>query len=684
MATHNGVPTLRRVLDAYCALRAPSGGWMLRVVDDGSTDGTDDLLAGYAARLPLRVLRQPRGGKSAALNLAVDAALSETSSDLFVFTDDDAVPEPDWLVHWAACAGSRPEYAIFGGAIRAEWPAPPPAWLLRQVPLGLGFGITACADGPVFPGLVWGANMAVRRAVFEDGHRFDAGVGPGAGSYAMGGETEFTRRVALAGVRAWFCNAALVRHLIRPHQLTRAWALERARRHGKGMRVQETVDAAPRLLGVPRWMLARYALETRRQLRARCARDPDAAFGHAWERAQLAGYCAQAWFGRRRPHILLTGASGELGGMEWRIGQDAIALASSGYRSSVALPRFVNDDRLRSALAAHRIPLRRLDPPQFLEHWRWRRVRHAAAVLTGVPRLLALRPDAVHVAFCWTTCGATLAWLAARCGLPLVLGVHNAFPKAQFTPWQERKVRAAFRAVRGVYAVSESALSHFLATYEAYLPAEARRAVIANCVDTQRFLPCPIRRAGSRLRFGIPPHALVIGSVARLAPQKRLHAVLELGAALLARFPQLYVLIAGAGPLEAELKAQARASGLAERVIFTGHVDAVEDLLPALDLHLLLSRNEGFGIATIEAMSCGVPAVATDVPGNADVLRGSAGGVLVPLDDASAALRTVAALLADPDRRDHMGAQGRAEVERKFSPQRMERELRAFYAGLLL
>ncbi|HZX25747.1 MAG TPA: glycosyltransferase, partial [Telluria sp.] len=437
MATHNGAPTLRRVLDAYCALRVPAGGWTLRVVDDGSTDGTRELLATYARRLPLHVLQQARRGKSAALNRAIDAALDEDNSDLFVLTDDDAVPDADWLLHWLACAQAQPGYALFGGAIHATWPYPPPAWVLKQVPLGLSFGVTACVDGPVFPGLVWGANMAVRRTVFEDGHRFDPHVGPGAGSYAMGSETEFNRRVAHAGVRAWFSNAPRVGHLIRPHQLTRAWALERARRHGRGMRFQDARTAVPRLLGVPRWMLARYALETWKQLRAQLVCAADAAFGHAWERAQLAGYFAQAWRGKRPAHILFTGASGELGGMEWRLAQDAIALSRSGYRSTVALPRFVNDDRLKTMLAAQGIALRHLDPPRFLENWRWRRMRHAAAVLSGLPYMWAFRPDVVHVSLCWTTYGASLAWLAARCGLPLVLGVHNAFPKAEFTPWQD-------------------------------------------------------------------------------------------------------------------------------------------------------------------------------------------------------------------------------------------------------
>nr|WP_229415654.1 glycosyltransferase [Pseudoduganella armeniaca] len=100
-------------------------------------------------------------------------------------------------------------------------------------------------------------------------------------------------------------------------------------------------------------------------------------------------------------------------------------------------------------------------------------------------------------------------------------------------------------------------------------------------------------------------------------------------------------------------------------------------------MHLLLSQREGFGIATIEAMACGVPAVATDIPGNADVLRDSPGGLLVPLEDDAAVAAAVAALLADPARRARMGEAGRADVERRFSMPRVQAQVRAFYRGLV-
>ena len=165
MATCNGAATLPKVLEAYCALAAPAHGWRLLVADDGSTDATAAVLTAYAARLPLRLLRRQRRGKNAALNALLELALATADSALFVFSDDDATPAADWLVQLAACADAHPDCALFGGAIAPDWGAPAPGWIARVVPLGITYALTDVADGPVFPGLVWGPNMAVRRSV---------------------------------------------------------------------------------------------------------------------------------------------------------------------------------------------------------------------------------------------------------------------------------------------------------------------------------------------------------------------------------------------------------------------------------------------------------------------------------------------------------------------------------------
>ncbi len=265
MATCNGAKTVPKVLDAYASLAVPEGGWSAIVIDDGSTDNTREIIAAYSANLPIHYIHQERSGKNTALNRGVELALARQGAELFVMTDDDATPDKDWLVAMQTCVREHPDYDLFGGAIVPDWGSPPPDWLLRNVPLGLAFAITNFDDGPIQPGAIWGPNMAVRRRVFELGHRFNPHVGPNRGNYVMGSETEFNKRVVTAGHRAWFCNCARVYHYIRPHQLTEDFCIGRAFRGGRGMCLETgSLAQYPTLFGVPRWLYTkkiRHALQ---------------------------------------------------------------------------------------------------------------------------------------------------------------------------------------------------------------------------------------------------------------------------------------------------------------------------------------------------------------------------------------------------------------------------------------
>jgi glycosyltransferase involved in cell wall biosynthesis len=687
MASFNGAATLPAVLDAYCALQPPAGGWQLLVIDNGSTDATQEVLARYTLRLPMQTLYEPRRGKNAALNAGLRRALANSATELLVFTDDDAKPDPDWLLRLAECAQAHPDYAVFGGSIVPDWSSPPPEWVLRLVPLGLTYGITAAnqAEGPVFPGLIWGANMAVRRCVFDAGHRFDTSIGPAAGQYAMGSETEFTRRVHALGYRSWFCPAARVAHHIRGYQTDPSYVLERARRFGRGKARQDQPGGFPELFGVPRWMLARLGVEAAGWLIATLCRRSDRQFLHRWEISYLRGYLQEARMRRSSGTrtVLITSYSGELGGMELRMAQEARFLAASGYRAALGLRPFPGFDAWAAQLAREGISASHFDPPLFFEQWEWRRLNKLRARWSGARRLRAYRPDLVHVALCWTNYGSSALWLAQHCRLPAVLSVHNAFPPARISNWHQPLLRQAFGAVSGIYAVSESAMRHFLAIFEPYVPRQTRLAVIPNCVDTERFVPSQERRQAARAAWELPHDALVIGAVGRLSVQKRPADLLALHALLLPHFPDLYLVLVGSGPLEADLRRQALHSARPRQVIFAGFVPQVEQVLPAFDLHVLMSRNEGFGIATIEAMACGVPAVATDVPGSSDILGNSGGGLLVPAGDPSRAATKMLPLLQDAARRQHMGRLGRAEVEARYSHAVVGEMVRAFYDGLV-
>ncbi|WP_342116970.1 glycosyltransferase [Pseudoduganella sp. OTU4001] len=687
MATFNGAQTLPKVLDAYTQLHSPEEGWRLLVVDNGSNDGTRELLMSYAGKLPLHYAYEPRRGKNAALNHGLAVALKGPETRLFVFTDDDATPDPDWLLRYADAATQRQGFAIFGGSIVPDWSQAPPPWLLRLVPCGLTYGLTdpEMAEGPVYPGLVWGANMAVRGEVFHQGFRFDESIGPAAGEYAMGGEVSFTRLLDGAGFQSWFCPSARVAHHIRPAQLTSDWVITRARRYGRGACRLAKPGQFPELFGAPRWMLRKYAQELCGLAAALVLRQPERIFQRRWELAYLSGYIREAAAANRgaTPRILVTSYSGELGGMELRMLDEARILKRMGYDCVLAAPRFPGDEAWRQSAQDECVEVAELNVPPLLEEWSWRRTNRLRAIAFAAPALRQLKPSLVHIAFCWTLYGASALWLAQRCGIPTVISVHNAFPPVEFNDWQRRLLQRALAGVKGVYSVSDSAMKRFLAIYQQWLPADARLAVIPNCVDTCRFQPSVRRRSAARRQWGIGDDDEVIGCVARLSQQKRPEELLAIFAQLAAIRPRLKLLLVGAGPLESSLRDLAKRLRLSRRVIFAGFQARVENIIPAMDLHLLVSRREGFGIATIEAMACGVPVLATRVPGSEDILQDSAGGILLPLGDTDAAVRTITELLDDRTRREEMGRRGRAEVESRYAVPVVSAQVEAFYEGLV-
>ena len=258
-ATRNRASALAPVLDAMAGLVAPEGGWKLVVVDNGSTDATPALLAGYLDQLPLTLLCEPRAGKNRALNMA----LPHLEGGLIILTDDDVLPRPDWLLRLLEAADEHPQAALFGGTVLPHWSRPRPAWLTEDaVPFSVLYAQQKRVAGPCSCDAIFGPNMAVRSSVFAAGFNFSETVGPDETRkmYAMGGETEFLRRVEAAGYKGWFVPEAVVGHIIRPEQLDEAWILARAYRYGIGEGSNYVSRGASRHLPTSR-------LPTRLQLR---------------------------------------------------------------------------------------------------------------------------------------------------------------------------------------------------------------------------------------------------------------------------------------------------------------------------------------------------------------------------------------------------------------------------------
>lgn len=235
-ATHNGAGWIEQVLAGYAQQESAASAWALVVVDNASTDETRAILSGWLDRLPLLVLDEPCPGKNVALNQALKA-IDNPACD-FVFTDDDAVPAPDFILRWEETLASRPDHGLFGGSVVPGFDGLEDTVPRRYEPWhGEIYARNCSASGPVAPEGIFGPNMAVSGGLIRRGFRFDESIGPSSAdaAYPMGSETEFCVRVAReARVEAWFANKPQVRHIVRPNQVREEFILARAFRHGRG------------------------------------------------------------------------------------------------------------------------------------------------------------------------------------------------------------------------------------------------------------------------------------------------------------------------------------------------------------------------------------------------------------------------------------------------------------------
>ncbi len=190
-------------------------------------------------------------------------------------------------------------------------------------------------------------------------------------------------------------------------------------------------------------------------------------------------------------------------------------------------------------------------------------------------------------------------------------------------------------------------------------------------------------RAAARAALGLDPAHPVVLTVGRLAVQKGHCYLIDAVPELATHFPDVAVVILGNGPLNDRLRAQAEALGAADRVHLAGFRPDARMLLNAADVFVLPSRQEGMPLAAIEAMEAGLPVVATQVIGTAEVVTDGETGILVRPEDPRALVAGISQLLADPDRRARYGTAGRRRYLERFTSRRMAADTLAVYEAVL-
>ena len=381
--------------------------------------------------------------------------------------------------------------------------------------------------------------------------------------------------------------------------------------------------------------------------------------------------------------ILLTARSGQFAGVERRILSEAEYLAETGHQPAVAANRFHGEGRLKEACNRHDVSYQRLCLPPFLSDWRRRHLHYGEFRLSQFRWQWLANYDLMHVFMPWTNCGLEHMALARRLGIPYIVSAHNTFGDVRKRqPWHKRFLTDAFRNCVGYYGVSDDALTQFERAFEPYLPEDAIRATIHNFVDTSLFKPSQTHRRVLRDALAVPAETRVVGNVGRIAGHKRPLLTLRVFECLAQRHPDVHFLFMGEGPLRKDLLAKIHESPARSRIHLLPFSDSPEGVLGGLDVHLLMSWVEGFGIVTAEAMAAGVPVVATAAPGTREVIDDGIDGYLVPVDDWHAAAQRVEAVLGDAGEAARLRKAGRLKAERSFSAEVWRRNVGEFYAAV--
>lgn len=280
------------------------------------------------------------------------------------------------------------------------------------------------------------------------------------------------------------------------------------------------------------------------------------------------------------------------------------------------------------------------------------------------------KPDVVHIH--WSLDMVVPGFAAKFAGVPVrILSRHMPYP------FKNRIGTALYSRVlfTRIVTVSDSVRQTLLRCGVA----DSKIEVIHHGTDVGAFARTTEDRRTLRAALGIPEDSVAVGIIGRIAPEKG-HAVLLAALEKVhARYP-LHLVIVGNGPDEALIRSRAAQMGLADKVLFTGFRDDVNNVINALDVVTVPSTwNEPCSAVVQQGMALSKPVIGTRAGGTPEMVLDDETGFLVPPSDPDALADALARLAGDAFLRKRLGAAGRERVEQLFSLRVMTDKIEALY-----
>ncbi|KLU03846.1 glycosyl transferase, group 1 [Rhodopirellula islandica] len=291
--------------------------------------------------------------------------------------------------------------------------------------------------------------------------------------------------------------------------------------------------------------------------------------------------------------------------------------------------------------------------------------------------LIHFAPDVVHT---WLFAANCFGRVAAKwAGVPVIIASERCVD-----PW---KTSWHFRIDRRLQKLSQAITTNSTGVqgfYSANGLDPAQFVVIPNGVESVGTTGLSeIDREEAMGRLDVQPDRRLILAVGRLWPQKRIRDLIWSGELLATTHGATTLVIIGDGPQRDELVRHRDAVSSPLHVRFAGQREDVAELLPHADLFWIASEYEGQSNAVIEAMLAGVPVVASDIPGNRDLVIEGETGWLFPLGDEAALVRRSLSALNDPEECKRVSERARQRIVTEFSLDAMVERHIELYVRLL-
>ena len=237
-----------------------------------------------------------------------------------------------------------------------------------------------------------------------------------------------------------------------------------------------------------------------------------------------------------------------------------------------------------------------------------------------------------------------------------------------------------YRATR--YALENSdaitAVSRWLSTEtrREFQPSKPVRTIY-NFLDADRFQA----RAGNRSTLAGPDEKILM-HISNFRPVKRVTDVVRVFKKVQEHMPARLIMV-GDGPERLSAAGVAKQLGIADKILYVGNHDTIEDLLPCADLVINPSEHESFGLVPLEAMACEVPVIVTNSGGVAEVVLHEETGFLCEVGDIETMAQYAISILNDPERAREMGKRGRIHVMSRFPQEEIVSQYEALYREVI-